>query len=153
MAAPRIGMKGRFSEFNNAVSAGAELPVTRNFYQDAQAASLTRSLRFYPRAGGRIRALTMYAAITGTVTIDVQKNGVSVLSGTFTLANNTLKALEGLGAGGVGSGFFNTVSDANKKALMYEKGDYILITLTTAATSTITGLVGELTCDEQQPKV
>jgi hypothetical protein len=149
MPAPRIG---RFSLHNSAASAGAELPVLRNFFMPSLAASTTATIRVYPRQAGTIRGLSAFAtATTGTVSVDVRKNGTTVLSSVPNLTGGTPVRLDGLGPGGVGSGFFNTNTETNQKALRYERGDYIDIVVTVAASSSATNLAIELTCDEQQP--
>lgn len=149
MAATRIG---QFRDRNPEVNTGATLPLTRTVYQDAQVASTTKTIRFYPDAAGRMRALNVFGTITGTVSVNLLKNGTTVLSGVVTLASATRCQLRAFGSAALttAGGPFNTDSDINRAKLDYEVGDYLEISLVTAAASTIATLQVELVCDEQQ---
>jgi len=142
----------RLANLNSAVVSGAQLPVPYCVTPVAQAQSLAYNYTFKPSAAGRIRHLSAFLDLTGTVTLDLLKNGSSVLVAAQTLTDVTTRTLEGLGEDATGEDQdFNTNSATNLAKLTYAKGDELTVRITTAAASTVVNGLVVVTCDEEQP--
>lgn len=143
----------RMADLESHVRAGALLPAKYSFAPLAQAASLTVNYDFIAAEEGILRHLGFNIAITGTVTINLLKNAVTVMSAVFTVVNNTNQEFEGLGGDVTGPlRNFNTLSDANLAKLRYSKGDTLRVAIVTAAASTVVSGGVVLTTDERQPE-
>lgn len=149
MLAPRVG---QYRNHQPAVQAGATLPVVYTVFQQSQGASLTYTARFFPDAAGTIRAMNIFGSTTGTVTVDLLKNGVSVLSAVVPVGSAVRANVRSFGSTAMAAagGPFNTDTTVNRAKLDYEVGDYFEVQMATAAASSLASFALSLTCDEQQ---
>jgi hypothetical protein len=88
----------------------------------------------------------------GTNTIDILKNGTTILAATHVLTTNALRILEGLGADATGEDRdFNTDTAANVAKIKVAKGDIIQVQ-SVVATAVSLDFMFALTFDLRQPR-
>lgn len=142
---------GRMADLEAAANAGALFPVKYSGAAGALAAGTT-TFTFAAAEAGRMRHFTAYVVQSAnTVTVNVKKNGTTVMTGAQTLTTATNQIIEGLGTDTSGADEdFNTNVAASRALLTYAKGDLIQVEFVVTTTA-LTNCSFALTCDERQP--
>jgi hypothetical protein len=154
MAAPLTGNTGRLAEVLAQVYAGARMPVTKEFNFHTLAASTTYTFKREAGEAFTLRHVSAYVNALGgaaTLTVDIQKNGVSCLTAVISLAADTAQQREGFGTDQAGNErHFLTDTEANRAKLRFEKDDLLSVIIVVGAGGAPVGFDLALTCDERQ---
>lgn len=143
-------IRGRFADFE--ADPAITLPHVFTAHLPLLTDGTTNTIHYYMPGPGKVRTFAARVQRAGgTVTIDLLKNGVSMLASTRALPDDAMYVIEGVGGDSTGNDIdFDTDTAAHRLELDVAKGDVITVSIV-PATANSTDYTHTLTCDLVQP--
>ena len=138
------------AEVNAEAESGAYFPMVYGFGFGTLGVA-THTFEWKVDQPGRIRNGSFMAQFPNTVTVNLFKNGASIVVAAKSLTTGTLTRLKGFGDDATGAEqHWNTDTAANRAKFDYEAGDEFSLDVVVGTAAATAGNM-QIVCDERQP--